>query len=60
MATISPNCIKMALHRVLRRMVSPANNVLLFCRAQSTGSAAIGILVLYENDRHVVICYARV
>ena len=34
----------MALQRTLRRMVSPANNMLLFCRAQSTGSAAIGIL----------------
>ncbi|XP_020625671.1 glutaryl-CoA dehydrogenase, mitochondrial-like [Orbicella faveolata] len=31
----------MALQRTLRRMVSPANNMLLFCRAQSTGSAAI-------------------
>ncbi|XP_078353517.1 glutaryl-CoA dehydrogenase, mitochondrial-like isoform X2 [Oculina patagonica] len=31
----------MALHRVLRRMVSPTNNILLLCRAQSTGSASI-------------------
>ncbi|KAJ7386612.1 hypothetical protein OS493_008761 [Desmophyllum pertusum] len=31
----------MALQRVIRRMVSPANNVLLLCRAQSTGTAAI-------------------
>lgn len=48
----------MALQRVVRRMVSPANNVLLLCRAQSTGTAAIGIL-FHEKYRHVYMCYAR-
>lgn len=47
----------MALQRTLRRMVSPANNMLLFCRAQSTGSAAIGILFPLVIS-FVNICYA--
>lgn len=48
----------MALHRVLRRMVSPSNNALLLFRTQSTKTAAIGIL-FYEYCYDVVMCYAR-
>ena len=47
----------MALQRTLRRMISPANNMLLFCRAQSTGSAAIGIL-FPRKISFVNVCYA--
>ena len=52
------NWSEMALHRVLRRMVSPSNNALLFFRTQSTKTAAIGIL-FYEYCYDVVMCYAR-
>lgn len=46
---------EMALQRTLRRMVSPANNMLLFCRAQSTGSAAIGILFLRKIPLRIFV-----
>lgn len=38
----------MALNRVLWRFVTPGNNILLLCRAQSSANAAIGIL-FYET-----------
>ena len=47
----------MALQHTLRRMVSPTKNILFFCRAQSTGSAAIGILFLRKIP-FVSVCYA--
>ena len=47
---------KMALQRTLRRMVTPANNMLLFCRAQSTGSAAIGILFPRKISFACLLC----
>ena len=42
-AKSSEICV-MAYLRVLRRFLTPGNNALLLCRAQSTGNAAIGIL----------------
>ena len=50
---------KMALQRTLRRMVSPTKNVLLFCRAQSTGSAAIGILFPRKISFWVLVMQLR-
>lgn len=41
----------MALRRVLRRMVSPSNNVFLFFRAQSTKSAAIAEETTKEKEK---------
>lgn len=39
---------KMALNRALWRFITPGNNILLLCRAQSSANAAIGIL-FYET-----------
>lgn len=46
----------MALQRVLRRVITPGNNVLLLCRAQSTGSAAVGILFNEESSDMFLLC----
>lgn len=40
--------LKMALNRALWRLVTPRNNILLLCSAQSSANAAIGIL-FYET-----------
>lgn len=46
----------MALQRVLRRVITPGNNVLLLCRAQSTGSVAVGILFNEESSDMFLLC----
>ncbi|XP_068676420.1 glutaryl-CoA dehydrogenase, mitochondrial-like isoform X1 [Montipora foliosa] len=43
----------MAFQRLLRRMVTPGNNVLLLCRSQSTGNAAIAQTSKEKKDKFV-------
>lgn len=43
----------MAFQRLLRRMVTPANNLLLLCRSQSTGNAAIAQTSKEKKDKFV-------